>query len=208
MTPKGFPDPEYPTDLSAQGQRKDNRNLIDEWLSMKEGKVARYVWNKTEFDAVDPAKTDYLMGGRIDRGHHDSRASMALHEAVALDDAVARGLALTNEEETLSILGKSPLFATDLLPYTTLMYGNGPGHKITDNKHPDIRDVDTTADDYIQQSAVPLDSETHGGKDVALFARGPMAHLFQGVYEQNYIAHTMAYASCVGTNQEHCAATA
>ncbi len=39
MTPKGFPDPEYPADLSAQGQRKDNRNLINEWLSMKEGKV-------------------------------------------------------------------------------------------------------------------------------------------------------------------------
>lgn len=41
MTPKGFPDPEYPADLSAQGQRKDNRSLIDEWLSMKEGKVKR-----------------------------------------------------------------------------------------------------------------------------------------------------------------------
>lgn len=39
MTPKGFPDPEYPADLSAQGQRKDNRHLINEWLSMKEGKV-------------------------------------------------------------------------------------------------------------------------------------------------------------------------
>ncbi|KAL0175237.1 hypothetical protein M9458_031205, partial [Cirrhinus mrigala] len=90
---------------------------------------------------------------------------------------------------------KSPLFATDLLPYTTLMYGNGPGHKLTNNKRPDIRDVDTTADDYVQQSAVPLDSETHGGEDVALFARGPMAHLFQGVYEQNYIAHAMAYAN-------------
>ncbi|XDV33141.1 hypothetical protein PO909_003695 [Leuciscus waleckii] len=61
MTPKGFPDPEYPADLSAQGQRKDNRSLIDEWLSMKEGKVARYVWNKRDFDAVDPEKTDYLM---------------------------------------------------------------------------------------------------------------------------------------------------
>uniref|UniRef100_A0A671L0G8 Alkaline phosphatase n=1 Tax=Sinocyclocheilus anshuiensis TaxID=1608454 RepID=A0A671L0G8_9TELE len=273
MTPKGFPDPEYPTDLSAQGQRNDNRNLVNEWLSMKEGKVARYVWNKTDFDAVDPEKTDYLMslfepgdlrfdverdpsmdpsisettekairilkknpkgffllveGGRIDQGHHDSRASMALHEAVALDDAVARGLELTNEEETLtvvtadhshaftfngypfrgnSILGKSPIFAMDFLPYTTLMYGNGPGHKITDNKRPDIRNVDTTDKDYVQQSAAPLDSETHGGEDVALFARGPMAHLFQGVYEQNYIPHAMAFAACVGTNQEHCAAT-
>lgn len=24
--------------------------------------VARYVWNRTEFDAVDPETTDYLMG--------------------------------------------------------------------------------------------------------------------------------------------------
>ncbi|KAI7800335.1 alkaline phosphatase [Triplophysa rosa] len=61
MTPKGFPDPEYPTHVSAQGQRKDQRNLIDEWLNMKQEKVARYVWNKTDFDAVDPEKTDYLM---------------------------------------------------------------------------------------------------------------------------------------------------
>lgn len=62
--------------------------------------------------------------------------------------------------------------------------------------------------DYVQQSAVPLESETHGGEDVALFARGPMAHLFQGVYEQNYIAHAMAYAACVGANQQHCSVTA
>lgn len=60
--------------------------------------------------------------------------------------------------------------------------------------------------DYVQQSAAPLDSETHGGEDVALLARGPMAHLFQGVYEQSYIAHAMAYAACVGANQQHCAA--
>lgn len=46
--------------------------------------------------------------------------------------------------------------------------------------------------------------ETHGGEDVAIFATGPMAHLFHRVHEQSYIAHVMAYASCVGTNKEHC----
>lgn len=51
--------------------------------------------------------------------------------------------------------------------------------------------------DYQQQSTVPLDSETHGIDDVAIFAKGPMAHLFRGVQEQNYIAHVMAYAACV-----------
>ena len=32
----------------------------------------------------------------------------------------------------------------DVLPYTTLMYGNGPGHKITNGTRPDIRDVNTS----------------------------------------------------------------
>ncbi|XP_042564588.1 alkaline phosphatase, tissue-nonspecific isozyme isoform X2 [Clupea harengus] len=273
MTPKGTRDPEYPSDLGAQGQRSDERNLINEWLKMKEGKVARYVWNRTDFDAVDPETTDYLMalfepgdlrfelerdpaldppltettekairilrrnpngffllveGGRIDQGHHASRASMALHEAVALDNAVAKGLELTNEEETLtlvtadhshalsfngypfrgnSILGKSPLYGTDMLPYTTLMYGNGPGHKIINNKRPDIRKVDTKSKDYVQQAAAPLESETHGGEDVAVLSRGPMAHLLQGVHEQSYLPHAMAYAACIGPDTRHCTHT-
>lgn len=39
---------------------------------------------------------------------------------------------------------------------------------------------------------------------MAVLARGPMAHLFQGVHEQNYIAHAMAYAACVGADLRHC----
>lgn len=46
--------------------------------------------------------------------------------------------------------------------------------------------------------------ETHGGEDVAVFAKGPMAHLLHGVHEQNYIPHVMAYASCIGQNRQHC----
>ena len=46
--------------------------------------------------------------------------------------------------------------------------------------------------------------ETHAGEDVAVYARGPMAHLVHGVQEQSYIAHVMAYASCVGVNTGHC----
>lgn len=51
--------------------------------------------------------------------------------------------------------------------------------------------------DYLQQAAVPLASETHGGEDVAILAKGPMAHLFHGVQEQTYVAHAMAYAACL-----------
>ena len=53
----------------------------------------------------------------------------------------------------------------------------------------------SAAHDYLQQSAVPLESETHGGEDVAIMAKGPMAHLFHGVHEQMYIAYVMRFES-------------
>ena len=49
-----------------------------------------------------------------------------------------------------------------------------------------------------------MEQETHAGEDVAIYARGPFAHLFQGVVEQSYVAHAMAYASCVGTSVTKC----
>ena len=58
--------------------------------------------------------------------------------------------------------------------------------------------------EYKPQSAVPMGDETHGGEDVGIYARGPMAHLFHGVHEQHYIAHVMAYASCVGRYKDTC----
>lgn len=42
--------------------------------------------------------------GRIDQAHHEGRAYMALHETVALDNAVAKSLQLTSEQETLTIV--------------------------------------------------------------------------------------------------------
>ena len=44
----------------------------------------------------------------------------------------------------LFFAGKSPLWGTDFRPYTTLMYGNGPGYKLTNGSRPDIRDVNTS----------------------------------------------------------------
>ncbi|PRD20246.1 UNVERIFIED_CONTAM: Alkaline phosphatase, tissue-nonspecific isozyme [Trichonephila clavipes] len=54
-------DPEYP---EKRGKRGDHRQLIETWKKHKEeGKHRyRYVWNKKDFDKVDPRKTDYLLG--------------------------------------------------------------------------------------------------------------------------------------------------
>ena len=55
-------------------------------------------------------------------------------------------------------------------------------------------------------SAAPRDSETHGGDDVSIFARGPFAHLFHTTHEQTHVAHVMMYASCLGhyAEEERC----
>ena len=88
--------------------------------------------------------------------------------------------------------------------YTTLMYSTGPGAAI-DLPRPEFDETTDTHDiDYRQQALVPMRSAAHAGEDVPIYASGPMAHLFHGVHEQHYVAHVMAYASCVGDNQKHC----
>jgi alkaline phosphatase len=71
-------------------------------------------------------------------------------------------------------------------------YQNGPG--AVSGERPDLTGVDTKAKDFKQQALVPFDSETHGGEDVAIYARGPFAHLFQGTMEENAIYWVMAKA--------------
>jgi alkaline phosphatase len=52
-----------------------------------------------------------------------------------------------------------------------------------------------TDPDYIQQTLVPMASETPGGEDLGIYAIGPWAHLFQGTVEENYTFHVMDFAS-------------
>jgi hypothetical protein len=78
------------------------------------------------------------------------------------------------------------------MPYTTLGYVNGPGYR--KGGRPDLTSIDTTDLDFLQEAAVPLGSETHAGEDVAVFARGPQAHLVRGSMEQNWIFHVMRAA--------------
>lgn len=45
------------------GKRSDGRNLIHEWKDDRSKKGnARYIWNKSQLDAIDIEKTDYLFG--------------------------------------------------------------------------------------------------------------------------------------------------
>lgn len=149
-------------------------------------------------------------GGRIDHGSHANNAYRTLTDAVAFNEAIKAVLAKVNTEETLVIVtadhshtlsimgypdrdtnilglvkerGKLAL-ANDKKPYTVLQYANGPGAK--GGERPDLTNVDTRDIDFIQEALIPLQSETHAGEDVGIFAIGPWAHLFQGVVDENY----------------------
>ena len=89
-------------------------------------------------------------------------------------------------------LSEEPTLADDGKPYTTLGYHNGPNIRDADD---DLSDQAVQAKDFQQQSAVLLGSETHAGEDVALYAKGPGAHLARGVIDQEKIFHIMTRAS-------------
>ncbi|MFC3680396.1 alkaline phosphatase [Bacterioplanoides pacificum] len=80
--------------------------------------------------------------------------------------------------------------------YTTMSYRNGPGAVDWQqhNRRPSVNPEATQSPDYRQQALVPLDSETHGGEDVALYASGPWAHLFGGTMEQHWVYHVLQHA--------------
>ncbi|KAK3743291.1 hypothetical protein RRG08_007530 [Elysia crispata] len=168
-------------------------------------------------------------GGRIDHANHESWAYKAFAEVEAMNQAVHAAKNLTSEQDTLIVVtadhshvlaiagyaGRGNLItglsgmregepdvtrATDGLPYTTVVYGNGPGW--TSGPRVNLTEVDTHAPDYRVDSVVPMSSETHAGEDVAIYASGPQSFLYTGTHEQNYIPLVMAYASCVGPYAE------
>ncbi|XP_013179969.1 PREDICTED: membrane-bound alkaline phosphatase-like [Papilio xuthus] len=173
----------------------------------------------------------FVEGGRIDHAHHDNLVELALDETLEMSAAVARAAELLSEDDSLIVVtadhahvmtlnGYSPR-GTDILgpsndrdeagvPYMTLSYSNGPGFR----PHVNGTRVDVTTEtnyrrvDWMSHVDVPLASETHGGEDVAVFARGPQHAMFAGLYEQSQLPHLMAYAACIGPGLHACSAAA
>lgn len=108
----------------------------------------------------------------------------------------------------------SPNLALDArgLPFSTLIYANGPGYVGASDQQPagpkvyphqpqtfkptagrpDLSRIDTEAPDHLQEAMLPLDRETHAGEDVSLWASGPGAEAVHGSIEQNVIFHLLA----------------
>ena len=156
-------------------------------------------------------------GGRIDHAHHAGMAQRALVDTIALAEAVAVADELTSADDTLIVVTADhshafnfvgyPPRGNDILglvrdfngqplrdlggrPYTTLSYANGPGAG-----QPTLEgDSDTRHADFRQPALFALESETHGGEDVAVYARGPGSEAVRGSIEQHVIFHILTQA--------------
>lgn len=164
-------------------------------------------------------------GGMIDMAHHRGHAKQALDETVSMDRAVSEVLDMTSEDDTLvaitadhdqgmafsgyapreaNILGIAQESKVDKVPYTSLLYTTGDASNFQFEKVGEVwqrrnpKKDDTTSFQYSQQTGVLTDEVYHSGSDVAIYARGPMAHLFAGVHEQNFVPFVIAYASKIG----------
>ncbi|XP_014217144.1 alkaline phosphatase 4-like [Copidosoma floridanum] len=172
-------------------------------------------------------------GGKIDLAHHQNYAQLALHEVMELDDAVTAAAHSVDIDETLIIVtaDHSHAFTMNGYPkrgnnilglttanenpqtFETLSYANGPGyyyHRINETfvnqtwRNLEEDETKKTNPYYRHFAARYLKDETHGGEDVGVYAIGPYSHLFRSTFEQNYIAHVVAYAACFKDWPSHC----
>ncbi|XP_055599312.1 alkaline phosphatase-like [Uranotaenia lowii] len=170
----------------------------------------------------------FVEGGRIDHGHHDNHAKYAVDETEQLSKAIEFARKKFSDEDTLIVVTSdhshsvsfagypnrgNDIFGTagsggDGVPYMTISYGNGPGFSnhidVEKGGRRDVRNMDTSPNNFRFPTTLPLSSETHGGEDVAVYASGPWSHLFTGTYEQNTIPHMMAFAACIGNGAKAC----
>jgi alkaline phosphatase len=146
-------------------------------------------------EMTDPAETLIIV--TADHSHvftlagYPARGNPILGKVVSIDAA----------GETLD----EPALAADGLPYTTLGYANGAGfhflpgagsadaiyNEDINGGRADLTTVDTTHEGFHPEVLVPMEDETHGGEDVAVYATGPGSELVRGVLEQNVIFHIM-----------------
>ncbi|KAI1285239.1 Alkaline phosphatase, tissue-nonspecific isozyme [Halotydeus destructor] len=169
----------------------------------------------------------FVEGGKIDLSHHQNWAARSLEEVYQLNQAIQVAINLTSVQDTLivvtadhshgltingyakrgtPILGNAGLDDTKV-NYPTLIYATGPGYVETDARR-NVTDQELSEATHSRITAVPLDYEAtggaHGGEDVPVYARGPGAHLFTGVYDQTFIAHLISYVTCTGHHKDMC----
>jgi alkaline phosphatase len=103
----------------------------------------------------------------------------------------------------LAIPRIEPVGDTEGVPYTALVYGNGPGYRGAPRVDPRIdpfpgrggKIPNGPADEaYFQEAAVPMTSETHAAEEVAIYAVGAGSEHVRGTVKNTFVYDTMAKA--------------
>ncbi|RXG71400.1 Alkaline phosphatase, tissue-nonspecific isozyme [Armadillidium vulgare] len=126
-----------------------------------------------------------VAAGRLDHAHHYNMAERALGEVISLEESVSAALKMINIKNTLIVVTSdhshtltfggmnnprghpvlgfdSEISDLDFKPYTTLLYGNGPGYAhSTPAGRQNLTGINPEDINFVQQAAVPRKYETH-----------------------------------------------
>jgi len=165
---------------------------------------------RAAIEILDRAGNGYFLlveAGRIDHALHGLDRHRAATEGLALNEAVRMAAGMTDAADTLIIVTSD--HENQMEPWS---YGPR-GAPVVDldgwraEDHPPQeyapkRSLGATLIDLFARIALRRPPPTpqrpgpgsHGAADVAIYARGPMAYLFGGTVEQNYIFHVISHA--------------
>ena len=85
-------------ETGGQGERLDGRNLSQEWVDSHDN--AAYVWNREQFNDIDPATTDHLLG-LFDSSHME-------YSVDRLNDAAGEPSLSEMTAKAIQVLAKNP----------------------------------------------------------------------------------------------------
>lgn len=163
-------------------------------------------------------------GGKIDQGHHQNHARLALEEMVEFDRAIQEASEMATDDTLIIVTADHshamlfngyPARGNDILgmankpevePYETLVYATGPGYWMhmanstneTFMAMKSFTPKQRSEPTYMHSSLIPMTDAVHSGEDVGVFATGPGSNLIQGTFEQSYIPYVISFSSCIG----------
>ena len=153
-----------------------------------------------------PKRGNPILGKVVEPGKTDFSRDLLGLPYTTLSYANGPGYAGTSYADTKKTTIAQPAGSKSFAPNTPDRAGSEghvPLRYDAATGRPDLTATDTAAPTYLQESIVPLPAETHAGEDVAIFARGPKAHLIRGVLEQNVIFHVMNEALALSRGRDY-----
>jgi alkaline phosphatase len=217
-------------DLLGRGRRKDgrDRNQAGYFLMVESGRIDHAHHEGNAIRALhDTQELDRAIGAAIravdlrdtliivsaDHSHVFNIAGYPLRPLAEMpypvnsyDPAYASlaGNGILDLVYDVSSSGRiEPAGDRDGVPYTALVYGNGPGYRGASRVDPrtdpfagrgGVVPNGPAHQAYFQEAAVPLGSETHSAEEVAIYAIGPGADMVRGTVKNTFIYRVMARA--------------